>query len=69
MYTLETAVALPLLFLVVTGGLLLSIHTVDLIDKQVTGYGQTPGTDSGECVQVLRITEVIYDTLEEIDRP
>lgn len=69
MHTLETAVVLPLLFVVMVGGLLLSIHTVDLIDKQVTGYIQTPGMDSADCVQVLRIAEVVYDTLEEFERP
>ncbi len=61
MHTLETAVVLPLLFLVIGGGLFLSIHTVKLIDKQVTGYGEMPCIEAVDCVQVLRITEVVYE--------
>lgn len=64
MHTLETAVALPLLFLILGGGLFLCVHTVNLIDQQVMGYSQTPGTDAKDCVRVLRVTEVIYEIFD-----
>ena len=67
MHTLETAVVLPLLFLILGGGLFFSVRTVQLIDRQVNGYAQTPCMEVSDCVQVLRVVEVTYDLLEEFD--
>lgn len=64
MHTLETAVVLPLIFLILGGGLLLSTQTVGLIDRQVTTYAKTADLEAADCVQVLRIAEVTYDLLE-----
>ncbi|MBR5280479.1 MAG: hypothetical protein IKU26_05895 [Clostridia bacterium] len=66
MHTLETAVVLPLVFFIFAGGLFLCLHTVGLIDRQITKYGEKPYMEASDCVQVLRITEVTYDLLEAI---
>ena len=68
MHALEMAVVLPLLFFILLGGLFLSIRTVQLIDRQVNGYAQTPCIDVADCVQVIRIVEVTYDLLEEVNQ-
>ena len=68
MHTLEMAVVLPLLFFVLLGGLFFSIRTVLLIDRQINGYAQTPCMEASDCVHVIRIVEVTYDLLEEVNQ-
>ena len=69
MHTLEMAVVIPLLFFVILGGLGLSVHTVKLVSRQIEGYAESTCTDVSDCVQVLRITEVAHEILDEFEQP
>ncbi len=68
MHTIETAVAIPLILLILLGGIGLSLETLQLIGNQMKRY-QTESVDpASECVQVLRITEVVYEILEDMQK-
>lgn len=66
MHTIETAVAIPLILLILLGGIGLSLQTLQLIEKQTERYGAKSVDSASECVQILRITEVVYEILEEM---
>lgn len=68
MHTIETAVAIPLILLILLGGIGLSLATLQLIGNQMERY-QTESVDpTSECVQVLRITEVVYEIMEDMQK-
>ena len=66
MHTIETAVAIPLILLIFFCGIGLSLQTLQLIGKQLEQYRMESVDSVSECVQVLRITEVIYEVFEEL---
>ena len=68
MHTVEIAVVLPLLLLVLLGGIFLSFQSVTLVGKQNQCYEATT-IDSKSCTDVLRITEVVYETIEQFTKP
>ncbi len=68
MHTVETAVILPLLLLILLGGIFLSLQSVELVEKQNQSYGNLD-VDSASCTDVLRITEVVYETIDSIRKP
>ncbi len=68
MHTVETAVILPLLLLILLGGIVLSLKSVELVEKQNQFY-ETSAIDSEACTNVLRVTEVVYETIESVAKP
>lgn len=68
MHTLETAVVLPLILLIVLGGIGLSVATLGLLDVQSDRYCEVGMEDSSACVQVLRVTEVVYETIQDLQK-
>ena len=63
MHTVETAVVVPLLLSILLGGIFLPFKAVELIEVQNQLYERTE-VDVASCVDVLRITEVVYETIE-----
>lgn len=69
MHTLETAIVTPLLLLLFAAGAALCAYTAHLTCRQAQAYAreyaQEESSESFGNTDVLRVTEVIYETVTE----
>ena len=65
MHTVETAVVIPLLLLLLLGGIFLSLRSVALVEAQNQFY-ESAELKSRSCLDVLRQTEVVYETITSL---
>lgn len=69
MHTLETAVLLPMILLVFAAGIGLSFYTVRLMEKRTAVCGENDNAgDSLRNADVLRIVQVVYETVSDAAR-
>ena len=64
MNTLETAIVWPVIFMVMTVGMIFGIKTAELSFRQIGRYEAE--NESTSPAEIRRLVEVVYETLDEI---
>lgn len=64
MNSVENAIVIPFILLLITVMIVISVKNVSIIEKQVSSYSVSNTEKVSNC-NVLRITEVICDEIKE----
>lgn len=67
MNSIENAIVIPLVIVIIVTFLVISIKNVTITGKQIKNYSAEEKSAISDC-DVIRISEVMYDEIEELRR-